>query len=210
MAQDLPPTTQQAEEAASSSKFETLKTSFIGLVIGAVAVFIVWGGLTFAAEMSQKQIQKEYLALGDDMSRASFAKRHMNHPLGGLVLLGQANEYYNNGNYAAAQQAYAQATQSGLKTEPVLLEQAVLGQAFASYALDPAKGLGALKEIAQNPTLLQSTRAYAAAELAGYYANKGDFKQAKDYMQLVKTFKEAKAWQHQISTIGEVYPLLKE
>ena len=182
----------------------------MGGLVAAVLVFIVWGGITLAAEMGQKKLQREYLALTDDASRATFAKRNINHPLGGLVLLGQANEYYMSGNYAAAKAAYSQAVMSGLKIQPVLLEQAILGEAFSTYALDTARGLEALKVIAKNPNLMQSTRAYAACELAGYYAQKNDFKQAKDYMQLIKTLKEARPWQRQVAMLGEIHPELKD
>ena len=210
---DETPTSQQAMPTpeAERQKFENLRGLFIGGVILAVLIFVGWGGATLMAEMSQKQIQREYLSLTDEASRGSFAKRHGDHPMGGLVLLGQANEYYNNGNYAAAKTAYAQVVISGLKLQPsyaVFAEQAMLGQAFSSYALDPAKGLAELKGIAENTALMQSTRAYAACELAGSYAAKNDFKSAGDYLQLIKTFNYAKPWQHQASTIAEIYPEL--
>ena len=190
--------------------YENLRSYFIGGAIGFAAIFIIWGGITLAADLSQKQVQKEYLSLTDDASRAVFVKRYATHPLGALVLLGQANDYYGNGDYAAAQTAYAQVATSGLKNQPILLEEALLGQAFSSYALDSTKGIAALKAIAQNPALMQSTRAYAATELAGYYAKSGDFKQAKDYIQLVKTFKSAQPWLRQTASLGAIYPQLAE
>jgi tetratricopeptide (TPR) repeat protein len=202
--------TVSATENAAAQKFENLRSYITGGIIGFFLVFIVWGGITLAAELSQKKLQREYLSLTDDASRANFAKRNINNPLGGLVLLGQANEYYSQGNYAAAKAAYSQAIGSGLKIQPVLLEQAILGEAFSTCALDAAKGLESLAAIAKNPDLMQSTRAYAACELAGYYAGKNDFKQARDYLQLMKTLKDARAWQRQVAVFGEMYPELKD
>jgi hypothetical protein len=135
-----------------------IKKIAIAVALGLLAILLVWGGATVAAEMTQKQIQKEYLAATDESARASFAKRHGRHPLGGLVLLGQAHSYYNSGNYAAALGAYTSA-QAGLKTQPILAEQALLGEAFAQYYLDSAKGLEHLRQIAMDNTLLESTRA---------------------------------------------------
>ncbi len=183
-----------------------------GAFVALVALFLVWGGLTLMADMSRRQIQKEYLLLTDDASRASFAKRHANHPLGGLILLGQAHDYYASGNYAAAKEAYAKAVNSGLKNEPVLNEEAILGEAFSTFALNTDQGLAALKAIAQNTQLMDTTRAHAAGELLGYWAAQakttGDWSQARDYWALMKTFKNAKPWQQHVAPLGEIYPQL--
>lgn len=179
-----------------------------GAFIALVVIFLCWGGLTLMAEVSRQQIQKEYLLLTDDASRASFAKRHANHPLGGLVLLGQAHDYYASGNYAAAKEAYAKAEASGLKNEPILHEEAVLGLAFSAFALNTDQGLAALKTIAQNTQLMDSTRAHAAAELLGYWIAQADWSQARDYWALLKTLPNAKPWQQHVSHLAEVYPQL--
>lgn len=183
-----------------------------GVVIGLIVAFVVWGGATMLSDVMNQQVQKEYLLLTDDASRASFARRHLNHPLGGLVLLGQAHDYYAQGNYAAAKEAYEKAVMSGLKKEPVLHQEAMLGLAFATYALNPQEGLAALKTIAQNSELMDTTRAHAAAELLGYYAaqakTKADWKQARDYWQLIQTLQNAKPWQQHVEHLGEIYPQL--
>lgn len=181
-----------------------------GAFLGLVAVFVVWGGITLAADVTRKQIQKEYLMLTDEASRASFARRHANHPLGGMVLLSQAHDYYTQGNYAAAKEAYAKAVGSGLKKEPILHEEAMLGEAFSTYALDTQQGLAALKTIAQNTQLMETTRAHAAAELLGYYAAQADWTQARDYWSLIKTLPNARPWQQHVAHLGEIYPQLME
>jgi tetratricopeptide (TPR) repeat protein len=196
--------------AQESPSFEHIRTLFIGTIAAFVIVFIVWGGITLASQAQEKQVQKEYLTINSTASGESFAKMHLEHPLGGLVLLKQADEYYTNGNYAAAKSAYEKVVSSGLKSQPALAEQAILGAAFSSYYLNPDKGLQELKGVAENTALTQSSRAYVATELAGYYAQKGLFKQAKDYLQLVKTMKSAAAWQSQGETLAQIYPELAE
>lgn len=177
--------------------------------VALLVVFLVWGGTTMAAEMIHRQVQKEYLNLTDDASRINFAKRRSAHPLGGLVLLGQAHDYYEAGNLAAAKEAYEAASKSGLKREPVMLEEALLGIAFTSYRLDEQKGLEALKALAQNPERMDSTRAHAAGELLGYWVEKQDWKQAKDYWALIKTLKNSGPWQQHYSVFAQLYPQLE-
>lgn len=180
-----------------------------GAGVALLVVFIIWGGVTITGEMTQKKIQAEYLNLTDEASRASFSKRYSAHPLGGLVLLGQAHNYYEDGNYTAAQAAYAQAAKSGLKNQSVFYEEALLGEAFSSYRVDEKKGLEALKTLAQNNKLMDSTRALAAYELAGYWVQKNDTKQAKDYLALIRVLKNARPWQIQAESLTEIYPALK-
>lgn len=196
--------------ATDDAKFETLRSYFIGAIAVAIVIFVVWGGFTLVAEISQRQLNREYLLATDDAARAAFIKNHRNHPLGGMMLLAQAHEYYNQGNYAAAKDAYTEVLSSGLKHQPILLEQAQLGLAFTNHALNEKEGLAALKILAMNPQLTQGTRAYAATELAGYWAKNGDIKQAKEYLQLSKTFKDARPWQQQTLMLEEIYPALSE
>jgi|GEM_PF-2190809 hypothetical protein len=194
---------------SASRKTESIGFIFWGVVAAFAIIFVVWGGITLAGQSQEKQLQREYLAMNDSTaSEESFAKMHLDHPLGGLVLLRQANKYYTSGNYAAAKAAYEKVTISGLKDQPALVEQAILGGAFSAFALDPAKGLQELKSVAENTSLTQTSRAYVAEELMGYYAQKGDFKTAKDYQQLVKSLKGSPAWQHQADAIAQMYPEL--
>ncbi len=203
------PSSKPTPPADDSLSLEKLRPYFLGAAIALVLFFVTWGGIMLFTELAIKKVQKEYLALTDDASRMAFAKRNVEHPLGGLVLLEQANKYYSNGDYAAARSAYAEALASGLKSQPVLWQQALLGEAFASYALDTPKGIEALAKIAQNSTLLEGTRAHAAAELAGYYAETKDFAKSRDYVRLLKTFKDARPWAMQAESLEEVYPELR-
>lgn len=197
-----------AQAEADARKLSNLWNYFLGIVAAAAVILVVWGGLAIGSEISQRELSREYLSLQDDAGRAAFVKRHLNHPLGGLVLLSQAHKYYQESNYAAAQSAYEQVLASGLKSQPILQEQAALGKAFATYALDTQKGLAELKALAMNTSLMQSTRAYAAHELAGYWAQKGEWKQAKDYVTLLKTLKDIGPWERQAQMLEDIYPQL--
>jgi len=193
-----------------SMALENFWAKYRGIVLSVcavlVAVIIIWGGLTYAAEAAEKQVQKEYLRLNDKASRIAFAKRHIKHPMGGLVWMDLAYGYYNQGDYQAAADAYKQAQNSGLISHVIFREQAQLGEAFSILKIDEKKGFDMLEGIAKNSEMMDATRAYAAYELASYAATQKQWQKAKDYVALIKTFSNANPWKRQAEVFAEIYP----
>ncbi len=194
--------------APKSFDWDTLKPWVVGGAIVVVLALLIAGLVVVLGEMTENRIRKEFTQLTDEASRTNFAKRYAAHPLGGLVLLGQANKYFAQGNYAAAQTAFNQAANGGLLANPVLDEQAKLGEAFSQYYLDPAKGLSELEKLAQDATLLDSTRAYAAYELMSKAIYDKDLTLAGQYAALIRTLPNAATWQQQLVTLSQIYPEL--
>jgi hypothetical protein len=193
---------------ASEITWESVKPWVTGTLTLLLAAAVIAAAIVWLGESTENHIRKEYAQLTDEASRTNFAKRYPTHPLGGLVLLGQANGYYAQGNYAAANAAFAKASLA-LKNEPVLGEQAKLGEVFSQYYLDPAKGLPLLKEMAANTALMESTRGYAAYELLSKALFDKDWDGARNYATLLKALKTTGIWQRQVATLSEIYPQLK-
>lgn len=180
----------------------------VSICVVVVAIAIIWGGLTYAADAAQKQVQKEYLRLNDKASKIAFAKRQALHPLGGLVMLDLAYEYYSEGNFQAAADTYKQAQESGLHKESALLEQALLGEIFSIVKLDKTEGLKRLEAVAKNTELLDATRGYAIYELAGLAIAQKSWQKAKDYIMLLNNLTYAKSWKRQAAVFADIYPQL--
>ena len=83
---------ESGEQTPSSShlSWQTLKPWVLGVLGVATLITLVTGTVLTLGEAAQNRIQSEYMQITDEASRANFAKRHSQHPLGGLVLLQQA------------------------------------------------------------------------------------------------------------------------
>jgi len=198
--------------ATPSMDLDSFWAKYRGVVVSVcvvvVAAVIIWGGLTYAADAAQKQVQKEYLRLEDKASKVAFAKRQTLHPLGGLVMMDLGYGYYQEGNYQAAIDSFKNAQQSGLRKQPELAQQALLGEIFATIKIDKAEGLKRLEEVAKNSELLDATRGYAIYELAGLAISQKQWGKAKDYIMLLNNLTYAKAWKRQAAIFGDIYPQL--
>lgn len=156
---------------------------FGGIAIGAVIVVGIQLFQYFGEE-KEAAIREAFAATGSVEEKIAFASENADHQLGALAQLQVADTRYEEGAYAEAAAAYAEAAK--VFEDPTLATRALLGQGMSlllSGSLDSGRSL--LEAVALDSTALDQTRGEAAYNLAVSYWEAGDLERVTELTDLI-------------------------
>lgn len=173
--------------------WERNRNAIITTVVVAALLIIGYHGAGYMAQRKEAAIRDEYSRADNIAARLSFAVDHPDHPLAGYAYLEVANEQYTQGEYLQAAEHYQTAIDS-LEGTP-LQQRARLGYAMAAIRNnDRATGQTILKELANDTTILDATRAEAAYNLAILHWQDNDLPTVKAQLDLIAGLDQPGYW----------------
>jgi predicted negative regulator of RcsB-dependent stress response len=139
----------------------------------------------------------------------TFAVENEETSLGGLAYLRIAHRRYEEGEFEQAAEQYDKAAE--ILANTVFAERARLGRAMAMLRADrTAEGLQALKELADNANILDSTRAEAAYNRAIKLWEEGDLAGAHAEIDRIRALPQAGFWSFRADQLADRMPPLPD
>ena len=159
------------------------------ILIACIAVFglpLAWQATNLIAENRERKVQKAFQQLGEDAeARRSFTQRYPQTRQAGVAYLQLAHESYRSGRYTEAAEFYEAASRA-LPKGP-WRDRAILGMTMAKVFLLGEGNASGFKELMQDESLMESTRAEAAYHQAVLDWKAGDFVAARESINFINT-----------------------
>lgn len=179
-----------------------------GLIGGGLALFIGYQLVGYMAENREAGVREAYRLVADAESRLAFAEDHVEHPLAGLAYLELAGEKYEAGAFAEAAAQYQSAI-APLGTS-LLSGRAKLGYAMASIRSENVDlGEQTLRNLVDDTSQLDGTRAEAAYHLAILGWSKGEFAEVKKHLERIEELERPGFWMTKAERLRTTVPELR-
>ena len=182
------------------------------IVTGVVVVIVLVGAFelwSYLDERRETSIRNAFQGADSPSALLSFAESYPDHSLAGFAYLQVANSEYREKAFESAASHYHDAI--AILADTPLSERARLGYAMSSIAQGQRDiGESVLDELAADNTILDTTRAEAAYNLAVLYAEMGDRDSVLEQIDFIGALEQPGYWLNKTDFLRETIPGLEE
>lgn len=162
----------------------------VALVVVAVLAYQVSG---YLAQRNVEKIQTAYQETEDSTDLVTFGLEYSSHPLGGFAYLQAAHQEYDQKQFKEAAGHYEKAAE--ILADTPYAGRAQLGYAMASLSNGQAViAQQSLETLARDESMLDSTRAEAAYNLAIHHWEKEEFEAVQEQLDFIDTLAKPGYW----------------
>ena len=179
---------------------------YVGIV-GLAVIVIGYQMAGYIEERREAKIQANFQQAENENAKLTFALDHAKHPLAGYAYLQIAHEEYTDKEFRQASSHYQEAMKT-LQDSP-LGGRARLGYGVSLIQLgERESGLAELTKLAEDESVLQTTRAEAAYTLAIAYWEAEDFVALEKELDRIADFDQAGFWVNKSERLRTSIPQL--
>jgi len=176
------------------------RVAIIAAIVAIAAIIVGRGAVLHLQAKQEAETRAAFAAATGQDELLAFARQHEGHSLGAVALLNVGDEYFRDGDYAAAANYYAEAEKQ--LDDKVLADRARLGRGMALvHAGQRSEGVALLQALADDTEATEGLRAEALFHLASLAHEDGDDARAREILDQLETIAPTGIWASRASAL---------